>query len=124
MGRESMRKLVLRSFKGRKRELRISIIMLVIIYGFGIMTILFQESLYRSRESFRYDTYGEWTGAVFGFTEETEQFIKEMESTKSIGKIVMLGNSWRNGERFGKAGFVDQTARVLSRIQIDRKSVV
>lgn len=96
MGRESMRKLVLRSFKGRKRELRISIIMLVIIYGFGIMTILFQESLYRSRESFRYDTYGEWTGAVFGSTEETdqtEQFIKEMESTKSIGKIVMLGNS-------------------------------
>lgn len=98
--------------------MRISVIMLVIIYACGIMTILFQESLYRSRESFRYDTYGEWTGAVFGFTEETEQFIKEMESTKSIGKIVMLGNSWRNGERFGKAGFVDQTARVLSRIQM------
>lgn len=39
-----MRKLVLLSFKGRKRELRISIVMLVLIYMCGIMTILFQES--------------------------------------------------------------------------------
>ena len=53
-----MRKLVLLSFKGRKRELRISIVMLVLIYMCGIMTILFQESFYRSRENLRRDTYG------------------------------------------------------------------
>ena len=77
-----MRKLVLLSFKGRKRELRISIIMLVLIYMCGIMTILFQESFYRSRENLRRDTYGEWMGAVFGAGEGTGQILKEMESER------------------------------------------
>lgn len=48
-----MRKLVLKSFKGRKREMRISIVMLALIYMCGIMTILFEESFYRSLESMR-----------------------------------------------------------------------
>lgn len=113
-----MKALVLRSFKGRKRELRITIIMLTLVYMCGIMTILFQESFYRSRESLRYDTYGEWTGAVFGASEETEQMIKKLESTKQIGKIVMLGSSWQNGKRFGNAGFMDQTAQDLGRLKL------
>lgn len=113
-----MRKIVLRSFKGRRRELRISMIMLAIIYMCGIMTILFQESFYRSRESLRYDTYGEWTGAVFGAGKETEEILREAESTERIGKIVMQGTSWYEGERLGEAGYVDQTAAALSRIQM------
>lgn len=113
-----MRKIVLRSFKGRKRELRISMIMLALIYMCGIMTILFQESFYRSRESLRYDTYGEWTGAVFGAGKETEQILREAESTERIGKIVMQGTSWHDGDRLGEAGYVDRTAADLSRIQM------
>jgi ABC-type lipoprotein release transport system permease subunit len=112
-----MRKLVLLSFKGRKRELRISIIMLVLIYMCGIMTILFQESFYRSRENLRRDTYGEWMGAVFGAGEGTGQILKEMESTKRIGKMVMKGSFWQDGKRIGEAGFVDHTAAALGRIQ-------
>lgn len=100
----------MRSFKGRKRELRISIIMLALIYTCGIMTILFLESFYRSRESLRYDTYGEWTGAVFGAEEGAGQILEESEATKRIGKIVVLGTSWQNGERLGEAGYVDRTA--------------
>ena len=113
-----MRKLVLRSFRGRKRELRISIIMLVLIFACGILTILFQESFYRSRETMRYDTYGEWTGAVFGADEETVQLVQDLESTKRTGTIVMQGDSWQNGERVGKAGYVDQNAQKLGRIQM------
>ena len=82
-----MRKLVLKSFRGRKRELRISIVMLTIAFLCGMLTILFLESFYRSKESLRYDTYGAWTGAVLDAKEETEQFIKQMESTKQDGKI-------------------------------------
>lgn len=113
-----MRKIVLRSFRGRKRELRISMIMLALIYMCGIMTILFQESFYRSRESLRYNTYGEWTGAVFGAGKETEQILGEAESTERIGRIIMQGTSWYQGERLGEAGYVDRTAAVLSRIQM------
>lgn len=92
--------------------------MLALIYTCGIMTILFLESFYRSRESLRYDTYGEWTGAVFGAEEGAGQILEESEATKRIGKIVMLGTSWQNGERLGEAGYVDRTAAALSRIQM------
>lgn len=92
--------------------------MLALIYTCGIMTILFLESFYRSRESLRYDTYGEWTGAVFGAEEGARQILEESEATKRIGKIVMLGTSWQNGERLGEAGYVDRTAAALSRIQM------
>ena len=114
-----MRKLVLRSFKGRKRELRISIIMLALIYMCGIMTILFQGSFYRSLESLRYETYGEWTGAVFGAGESTEQILRELESTKQIGKIVVLGDAWLGGNPLGVMGAADETARSLGRIQME-----
>ena len=114
-----MRKLVLRSFKGRKRELRISIIMLALIYMCGIMTILFQGSFYRSLESLRYEIYGEWTGAVFGAGESTEQILRELESTKQIGKIVVLGDAWHGGNPFGVMGAADETARSLGRIQME-----
>lgn len=113
-----MRELVLRSFKGRKRELRFSFIMLALVYMCGIMAILFQESFFRSRENLRYDTYGEWTGAVFGAREETEQMIKEMESTEQIGKIIMLGSAWMDAEQLGEAGYADGAARDLGRIQM------
>lgn len=113
-----MRKIVLQSFKGRKRELRISVIMLTLIYMCGIMTILFQESFYRSRESLRYDTYGEWTCAVFGAGDGTEQILSEQESTKQIGKIVMLGSVRHNGEPLGVMGAVDRTAQSLGRIRM------
>lgn len=113
-----MKNLVLRSFKGRKRELRINIIMLTLIFMCGITTILFQESFYRSQESQRYDTYGEWTGVVFGAADGTEQLLNGLGSTKCLGKIVMLGSAWNNGEQIGEAGYVDQTAAALSRIQI------
>lgn len=112
-----MRKLVLESFKGRRRELRTSIMMLALIYMCGIMTILFQESFYHSLENLRCTAYGEWTGAVFGAVEGTEQILSEMESTKQIGKIVMLGNARHNGETLGVMGAVDRTAQSLGRIQ-------
>lgn len=114
-----MRNLVLRSFKGRKRELRISIIILTLIYMCGITTILFQESFYRSRENLRYETYGEWMGAVFGAGEGTEQLLNEMDSIKCLGKIIMLGSAWTNGERIGEAGYIDQTAVSLSQIHME-----
>lgn len=113
-----MRKLVLKSFRGRKRELRISIVMLTIAFLCGMLTILFLESFYRSKESLRYDTYGAWTGAVLDAKEETEQFIKQMESTKQVGKIVILGSSWNNGKRFGSAGIVDKRAQELGRLKL------
>ncbi len=113
-----MRKIVLGSFKGRRREIRTSVIMLALIYMCGIMTILFQESFYRSRESLRYDTYGEWTGAVFEAGEEAEQILEGAEFTEHIGKIAVRGTSWYNGERLGEAGYVDREAAALSRIQM------
>lgn len=113
-----MRKLVLRSFKGRKRELRISLVMLMLVFTCGITTLLFQESFYRSKENMRYDTYGEWTGAVYGATESIEQYVEGMKSTEQIGRMVVTGNSWREGKRFGNAGYVDQTAWKLGRLQI------
>lgn len=112
-----MRKLVLKSFKGRKREMRISIVMLALIYMFGIMAILFQESFYRSLESMRCAAYGEWTGAVFGAEEGAEQILSEQESTKQIGKIVILGNARRGEESLGVMGAVDKAAQSLGRIQ-------
>lgn len=113
-----MRKLVLKSFQGRKRELRVTIVILTITFLCGIMTILFLESFYRSKESLRYDTYGEWTGAVLGVKEETEQFVNEMEYTKQTGKVVMLGSSWNKGKRFGYTGFVDKAAQKLGRLKL------
>lgn len=117
-GREDMKKLVLKSFRGRKRELRISIAMLMITFLLGIVTILFLESFYRSKESLRYDTYGAWTGAVLGAKKGTEQFVNEMESTKQVGKIVMVGSSWHNGKRFGDTGCVDKAAKNLGRLKL------
>lgn len=113
-----MKRIVLKSFRGRKKELRISIIMLALIYMCGMMTILFQESFYRSRESLRYDRYGEWTGAIFGAGEGAEQILKETDSVERIGKIIMLGATWQGGERLGETGYVDKTAEGLSRIQM------
>lgn len=112
-----MRKLVLKSFKGRKREMRISIVMLALIYMCGIMTILFEESFYRSLESMRRAAYGEWTGAVFGAGEGAEQILSEQESTNQIGRIVMLGNARYGEEPLGVMGAVDETAQSLGRLQ-------
>ena len=112
-----MRKLVLKSFKGRKREMRISIVMLALIYMCGIMTILFEESFYRSLESMRRAAYGEWTGAVFGAGEGAEQILSEQESANQIGRIVMLGNAQYGEEPLGVMGAVDETAQSLGRLQ-------
>ena len=112
-----MRKLVLKSFKGRKREMRISIVMLALIYMCGIMTILFEESFYRSLESMRRAVYGEWTGAVFGAGEGAEQILSEQESANQIGRIVMLGNAQYGEEPLGVMGAVDETAQSLGRLQ-------
>ena len=98
--------------------MRISIVMLTIAFLCGMLTILFLESFYRSKESLRYDTYGAWTGAVLDAKEETEQFIKQMESTKQVGKIEILGSSWNNGKRFGSAGIVDKRAQELGRLKL------
>lgn len=56
-------------------------------------------------------------GAVFGAGEGTGQILKEMESTKRIGKMIMKGSFWQDGKRIGEAGFVDHTAAALGRIQ-------
>ena len=112
-----MRKLVLKSFKGGKREMRISIVMLALIYMCWIMTILFEESFYRSLESMRRAAYGEWTGAVFGAGEGAEQILSEQESANQIGRIVMLGNAQYGEEPLGVMGAVDETAQSLGRLQ-------
>lgn len=89
----------------------------------GITTLIFQESFYRSKENMLYDTYGEWTGAVYGTTGKVEEYVNEKDSTEQIGRIVMWGNSWRDGKRFGNAGYVDQTAWELGRLRIKEGTV-
>lgn len=113
-----MRSLVLRSFKGRKRELRISIILLALIYAGGLSVILFQESFYRAREQACYDTYGEWTGAIFQAGGQAEQILKEMNFTKEVGKMRILGEVQYDGEMIGQAGWMDETAIRLGHIQM------
>lgn len=114
-----MRKIALKSIRGKKRETRLLAGMLVLLYAVSFMLVIFAGSFKKTLEENRFENYGEWSGAAIGADINLKDTLETQKDVYSIGAMETGGNVRVEGKECGKVGTVDKTARELARMELE-----
>lgn len=109
--------LAIQGIKGRKSSSILLLTVLSLSFMVAVLSISVTESMNKTNEEYRYDTYGTWYGAIISGKEGDEAFLKESEWLDECGITKCYGVVSSGGNTVG-IGTMDDTFREIGRIHL------
>ncbi len=103
--------------RGRKRSSFLLLIVLILSFTVAVISLSVTESMRKTNEEYRYDTYGAWYGAITSGKEEDEAFLEECEGIENMGITKSYGMVASNAGMTG-IGTMDDAFCEIGRISL------
>lgn len=103
--------------RGRKRSSFLLLIVLILSFTVAVISLSVTESMRKTNEEYRYDTYGAWYGAITSGKEEDEAFLEECEGIENVGITKSYGMVASNAGMTG-IGTMDDAFCEIGRISL------
>lgn len=111
--------LVFERMKSKKRSCVLRILLLFLSFASAVAILSVTASLNRTEQEHRYDTYGEWTAAVYNGKNEDAKRLGESPSVETIGTAEIYGKVVnRYGVAITALGALDDELLRMGRISL------
>ena len=102
----------------RRGESLLTLAALAISFAAGVVSLSLLGSISQTNAEYRYNTYGEWYGAVITGAKEDAEWLSERNWIDEVAAVVHYGTAIAGGKIYG-FGAVDEAYRRIGRVYLD-----
>lgn len=106
--------LAVKSIKRRRKSSILMFCILALSISFAVIALSVNESMNKSNEEYRYDTYGTWEGALLGGKKDDLEILKKEKTIAAVGTAVCFGTV---GEDAGY-GAIENELKKMGRLRL------